>query len=1093
MAIHVALNHHTSYRYDRRIALGPQVVRLRPAPQTRGRILSYSLKVRPEDHFVNWQQDPFGNWQARFVFPEKTDHFVVEVDLVAEMAIFNPFEFFIEDSAHQWPFAYQPDLGKELQPYLEFEEPGPRLRGFLADIPRHSVSTIDFVVGLNRLVRDAIGYVIRLEPGIQTPEESLTAGTGSCRDSAWLLVQVMRHLGIAARFVSGYLIQLAPDLKALDGPSGTDVDFTDLHAWCEVFVPGAGWIGLDATSGLLTGEGHIPLAATAEPQNAAPISGGVEAAKVVFDFAMTVTRIAETPRVTKPYTEEQWQAILAEGAIVDARLVAGDVRLTTGGEPTFVSIDDMEAAEWNTAAVGPTKRVLAEKLIRRLRRRFAPGGLLHFGQGKWYPDEQLPRWALGLYWREDGEALWHDPDLIADADNAGSAGPDDALRFIHGLCERLDVDVDHVLPAYEDPAVYLLEEAGLPANVTVADNQLADPEERARIARVFDRGLGVPVGYVLPLQPWNSRSLGRWDSERWLLRREKMFLIPGDSPLGLRLPLDSLPWLSRADFPYFVPADPFAARGALPTSPTRWQDRRDRSPEQRERPGQVLADRPIRTALAVEPRGGALHVFMPPTPSAVEYVELVAALEATARDLSQPIVLEGYTPADDPRIGVIKVTPDPGVIEVNVQPAASWTEAVTITEGVYEDARQIRLGTDKFMIDGRHTGTGGGNHIVMGSAAPEDSPFLRRPDLLASLIGCWQNHPSLSFLFSGLFIGPTSQAPRLDEARTDSLYEMEIALAQVPRADGGDLPPWLVDRLFRNLLIDVSGNTHRAEICIDKLYSPDGPTGRLGLVEFRAFEMPPHPRMSLAQQLLVRALICRFWQTPWQGKLVRFGTSLHDRFMLPAFLWQDFADVLTDLRGHGFALDDDWFAPHLEFRFPTLGDARFDDVSLELRQALEPWHVMGEEGAVGGTVRYVDSSLERLQVKVQGATPGRYLVTCNRRTLPLAATGLQGEFVAGVRFRAWQPAACLHPTIGVHSPLVFDVYDRWSKRSVGGCTYHVANPGGRNYETFPVNAYEAEARRQARFERSGHSQGEFTPVTTAPNPDFPLTLDLRRP
>jgi uncharacterized protein (DUF2126 family)/transglutaminase-like putative cysteine protease len=1091
MAIHVALHHRTSYRYDRRVELGPQIVRLRPAPHTRGRILSYSLKVQPDEHFINWQQDPFGNWQARFVFPEKTDHFVVAVDLVAEMAVFNPFEFFVEDSAQEWPFVYGKELKKELLPYLEVEAAGPLLEAFLAEVPRERTNTIDFIVDLNRRLQQTIGYVIRLEPGIQTTEESLEKRTGSCRDSSWLLVQVMRHLGIAARFVSGYLIQLAPDVKSLDGPSGTEVDFTDLHAWCEVFVPGAGWIGLDPTSGLLTGEGHIPLAATADPQSAAPISGGVEPSKVDFGFEMKVTRIRETPRVTKPYTDEQWQAIRAEGQKVDDRLVAGDVRLTTGGEPTFVSIDDMEDAEWNTAAVGPTKRVLAENLIRRLRDRFAPGGLLHFGQGKWYPGEQLPRWALGLYWRKDGEELWHDPGLIADAGTKGSASAKDAERFIHRLCDHLGLDGDYAIPAYEDPAVYLLREAALPDNVTAADNKLADPEERARVARVFDRGLTVPVGYVLPLQPWNSRHFGRWDSERWSLRRERMFLIPGDSPLGLRLPLQSLPWIPATDYPYYIPADPFAAHAALPASDARMQERLQRRPSP-ERPAPPSSGRPVRTALAVEPRDGTLHVFMPPTPSAVEYVELVAALEETARDLGQPIVMEGYTPAHDPRIGVIKVTPDPGVIEVNVHPASSWEEAVAITEGVYEDAHHSRLGTDKFMIDGRHTGTGGGNHIVVGGAAPADSPFLRRPDLLASLVGCWQNHPSLSFLFSGLFIGPTSQAPRIDEARNDQLYEMEIALAQVPLPGGGEVPPWLVDRIFRNLLIDVTGNTHRAEICIDKLYSPDGPTGRLGLVEFRAFEMPPHPRMSLAQQLLLRALICRFWERPWQGQLVRWGTALHDRFMLPAFLQQDFADVLRDLRQHGFDLKDEWFAPHLEFRFPTCGDAEFEGVQFELRQALEPWHVMGEEGAIGGTVRYVDSSLERLQVRIQGAVPGRHLITCNRVAVPLTSTGTHGEFVAGVRFRAWQPAACLHPTIGVHSPLTFDLYDQWAGRSLGGCTYHVAHPAGRNYETFPVNSYEAEARRIARFERIGHSQGSFVPLVPTPNPEFPVTLDLRR-
>jgi uncharacterized protein (DUF2126 family) len=1097
MAIHAALHHRTHYRYDRRVSLAPHVVRLRPAPHCRTPILSYSLTLAPKPHFINWQQDPHSNYLGRVVFPEKTRELLVEVDLVAELSVYNPFDFFLEPSAEQFPFSYEPWLQKDLAPFLETGAGGTALEAFVGTIDRRPRRTIDFLVELNSRLSKEIAYVIRLEPGVQTPDDTLGLRRGSCRDTGWLLVQTLRRLGLAARFVSGYLIQLTPDVKSLDGPSGAEFDFTDLHAWAEVYLPGAGWIGLDPTSGLLAGEGHIPLAATPDPVSAAPITGALDECESVLSHEMHVRRIHESPRVTRPYTEEQWAQIDTLGERVDRDLSSADVRLTMGGEPTFVSIDDMDGAEWNLTALGPTKRERAGALVRRLKKQFAPGSVLYCGQGKWYPGESLPRWALGCWWRRDGEPIWNQECLLAnDSVNYGH-NEDHARRFIATLASQLGVDTAHVLPAYEDVWYYLWRERRLPVNVDPLTSELSNEEERARLSHVFERGLDRVVGYVLPLRRhWSSNPGWHWESSRWFVRSEHLFLIPGDSPIGYRLPLDSLPWVTPADYPRIYEQDLHVDRPPLPAGQMFVQRESPIGPPLQAGPERVprrgeSESGAIRTAVCVEPRDGRLHVFLPPVARTEDYLDLLAAVEGTAAALSTPVIIEGEPPPTDPRLNHFTVTPDPGVIEVNLHPAHSWSDLVACTTTLYDEARQTRLATEKFMLDGRHTGTGGGNHIVVGGPTPSESPLLRRPDLLRSLVGYWHNHPSLSYLFSGLFLGPTSQHPRVDEARNDALHELEIAFAQVHPESSS--PPWLVDRVFRNVLVDVTGNTHRAEFCIDKLYAPETSSGRRGLVELRAFEMPPHARMSLAQQLLLRVLIAVFWREPYACPLVRWGTELHDRFMLPHFVVQDFDEIVGDLQQAGYPMRAEWFAPHVEFRFPLYGAVTARGVRLELRQALEPWHVMGEEPAAGGAVRYVDSSVERLQVKVTGLTGSRHAVACNGRRVPLHPTGTPGEFVAGVRYRAWQPPSALHPTIPVHAPLVFDLVDGWNRRAIAGCVYHVAHPGGRHFETFPVNAYEAESRRLARFTTGGHSPSAAAVPPEERNPDFPFTLDLRRP
>ncbi len=1103
MALHIALNHKTHYRYDRPVMLGPQTIRLRPAPHCRTPILAYSLKVLPKNHFINWQQDPQANYLARLVFPERTTEFLVEVDLVAEMAIFNPFDFFLEPYAEQIPFPYETSLARELRPFLEAEVPGPRLAGFLAQVPRVTTPTLNFLVNLNQRVQREIGYVIRLEHGVQTCEQTIALGTGSCRDSAWLFVQILRNLGLAARFVSGYLIQLTPDVKPLEGPSGASTDFTDLHAWTEVYLPGAGWVGFDPTSGLLAGEGHIPLACTPDVGSAAPISGPLEFCKTEFSYSMTVQRIYESPRVTKPYSEQQWEQIQALGHQVDVDLRVGDVRLTMGGEPTFISLDDRNGSEWSTTAMSPAKRKLAVALLLKMRDRFSTGALLHLGQGKWYPGEELPRWALGCYWRNDGVPIWEKQRLFAEDGKDYGYGAADARKFLEALTRRLQVSSAFTITAHEDIFFHLWKERRLPEILDPLDPKLHEFGERARLAHIFEQAADQPIGYVLPLRRIPTRSgTPRWTSQPWFPLKEHMFLTPGDSPMGYRLPIEAMPWTKPEDLTYSFDTDPFRWRDKLPSRPERRMDLFTMPPAEDE--PQPAADKAkpkeeearaltlTRPALCVQARGGRLCIFMPPVDYLADYLDLVAAIEDTAAHLSMPVSIEGYTPPTDTRISVFKVTPDPGVIEVNIHPSASWDALVENTTAVYELARETRLGTEKFMLDGQHTGTGGGNHLVIGGPTADDSAFLRRPDLLRSMVNYWQNHPSLSYLLSGLFIGPTSQHPRVDEGRVESLYELEIAFDQIPERGAAPVSAHMADRLFRHLLTDVTGSTHRAEFCIDKLDPPEGAGTRMGLLELRAFEMPPHARMSLTQQLLVRALIAQFWRKPYRQKLIPWGNTLHDRFMLPYFVQADWEDVVDDLNRAGYGFRSDWFAPHFEFRFPPIGSVTARGIHLELRHALEPWNVLGEEASSGGTARSVDSSVERLQVKVTGMVGQRFAVLCNGRPVPLHPTGKEGEFVAGVRYRAWQPTSCLHPDIPIHSPLVFDIVDTWSGHAIGGCTYHVVHPGGRANEQFPVNAYEAESRRLARFSSFGHTPGPMNVPAERPNTEFPLTLDLRR-
>jgi len=1098
--VRVVIQHRSRYLYPRPARLGPQVIRLRPADHARAVIERYQLVIEPE-HRLHWQRDPHGNHVARVTF--KAGHATTALDVTVELAVdirpINPFDFLIDDRVKQLPFRYPDGLDAELAPYLDTGDPayrlGRRATELLAELPATG-DTLGLLVGLNSKVRERIAYVIRDEPGVWTPEETLGHGRGSCRDAAVLLVALMRARGVAARFVSGYLVQLTDEGMIPDQPRGVDRDVVDLHAWAEAYVPGAGWVGFDGTSGLLCGEGHIPLAATASPAQAAPLDGTSDVAASEVAFTTRIARLGHEARPTAPYSDDAWAELEAGGDRADAALAAAGLAVWIGGEPTFTARDRQERPEWQGSALGADKWQRGRRLARELRDRLAPGALILHRTGKHYPGESLPRWALDVIARRGGPALWpvrEATPVVADALVAPSATVEAGRRFGEALAAALGV-ASELHPAFEDPWELLRAEANLPVDVDPRTAGLDDPEERRRLARIFDRGAGSVVGWVLPL----SRGEAGWRTERWKLRRDHLFLIWGDSPVGLRLPLGSITgaevptWADAPDLPD-PRRDPPAASAGGDDRDARdaGQARRDATapaaqpPERRRAPDPLPG---IRTALAIEPRDGVLWVFVPPVGTFDDFCALIAAIDRAREATGLAVELEGYTPPPSPERLRFAVTPDPGVLEVNLPPVASCREATALYHAMFDAGLAAGLTAERYLLDGRAAGSGGGNHITIGGPSPEQSPWLRRPDLLASLIAFTQHHPSLSYLFTGLFVGPTSQAPRVDEARHDALYELEIALPRLY-----DAPPvWQIDALLRHLLVDVAGSTHRAEISIDKLFDPQTPYGRQGLVELRAFEMPPHPRMLAAQAILVRALVASFAAAPYRHPLVRWGQELHDRFLLPYFLWHDFADVLEHLAAHGVALPPDGYRPFLELRCPLAGTLELGPARIEVRNAIEPWHVLGEEATRHGTARYVDSSVERIELRAIGLDPERYQVAVNRAIVPLRPVAGRDVRVAGVRFRAWCPPHALHPHLGIHHPLRIDVVDTWGRRAVAGAAYHVWHPEGRAFDATPLTRVEADARRIQRFTREGPSPWPLETRAAVPDPDQPYTLDLRR-
>ncbi len=1020
MSTRISLRHRIEQRFSRAVRLSTHWLRLRPAPGGRSRVTAYSLKVEAQPHWLNWLRDPLENYVGRLDFPEPVTRLGLDVELIAELEPMNPFDFLVEPYAAEYPFDYPKQLQKELAPYLAAPASGARLDAWLDALDPRLGYIMDFLRQVNSRVNASVPRVLPADSGAIDLEATLASGTGSSRAVAWLATLALRDLGMAARLVSGYRVFLTREPSA------------SLHAWTEVYLPGAGWVGMDPAGGLFTHEGYLPLAAAPDPLRAQPLVGYHEACEEELAESVSIRRL-ESDAPGRPFPGVGWGDVQAVGRQMDADLRAADVELTVQTELSFVPAGEPHLPEWNRTALGPGKRRVAQELLMRLRDRLAPGGVLQASQGEWFAGEPLPRWRLSCWWRVDGEPVCRDPVRLNWVGAREGVTLEDAERFGRTLARALGLAPECLVAAHED-GLHSLWRDETRQNPGAIWRDLREPERRRELADKLSHSFGEPRGYVLPLG-WNAVE-GHWTSQPWRFRRSGLFLTPGDSPMGYRLPLESLPLEAQEA------AAPerchFDERPVLPRVHGEVSARLSRMLRPASEEGADEGSETPRTAVCLEIRESRLHCFLPPLTHLEYFLDLVAAIEATARALDLSAVLEGYEPPEDFRLRRLVLEPDAGVLRMRLPAARDLPETEAWLRSAFEEAARSGLRTERVTADGRHSPPGGGAPMVLGARDPRQSPFLLRPQLLRSLIAYWHRHPSLSYLFAGRGIGPSGYAPRVDEGREETLYELSIALEHLPA--GETAAPWLADRVLRHLLTDPAGDMRRAEIRVDELYEPARASRRLGRVALTAFETPPDAEFGVLQNLLVRGFMLRFLRFPERGELQPWGGQLYDRFMLPRLLWQDFLSVLDDLAEAGYPLQPDWFEPLVARRFPVLGRVSFEDVEIELRTALEPWPVLAEEVTGTGMARFLDLANDRVQVHVTGLSPGRYVLECNGEGVPLQSTGVVGEGVAGVRFKACNPPATMHPTVAPLGALVFDLVDTWSSRVVGGCTYHPARP-----------------------------------------------------
>ena len=1015
----IALRHCIHSRFDRPVALSTHWLRLRPAPHTRGRLTAFSLRVEPALHFLNWVRDPFENHLARLDLPEPVTHMVVEVEIIAELAAVNPFDFLLDADAVRHPFRYPPQLARELAPYLSPVACGDATGRWVSHLERGPVATLDRLEQVNR----AVNQQFRVHddpdplPGPVDLEQVVGTGAGSSWELAWLLTVALRSLGLAARFCSGYRVILVES-----GP-----DHAEHCAWSEVYLPGAGWVGLDPAAGVFTGECHVPLATAPEPSRVGPLLGYREACEEQCSSSVDVQRLVpESP--DSPATGGAWRRVMVAAArTVDDSLREQGLELAQGVRLAFCRDNARDRPEWSTAAPGADKWRAALALGRSLRDALLPGGVLQLGQGEWYGGEALPRWQLRCIARKDGVPMWSNAERQDGP--AGEAPPDtDAARdvvvagFARRLSATLGLGEECWIAARDDVLHRAWAEAPQELPRPSAE-VLRDPKARRRLSRELS-ATDRTVGYVLPLA-WDHGS-DCWRTAPWPTRRGQLTLLPGDSAIGYRLPLNELP-VGQAGLREQEPPAPFWREPpALPMP----------------QPAVAAGGAPATpgTALCLEHRDGILFVFLPPCPSAERYQALVAAAERAAADAPLPVLLEGYLPPPDPRLRTVQLEPEVGTLEVTLPASSTWDAVDRTVHTTCNRATELGLTTAIKEEDGSLRPLDRRAAWTLSGPTPGASPWLCRPSLLRSLLRYWQRHPSLSFLFAGGRVGPDSWAPRVDEGREDMLYELDVALERVP--DGEVDTPWLIDRLLSHLVADPAGHPARAELRLDRLYPPGDDGARCGEVVVQAFAPPLDARLAGLQALLLRAVVAHVARRPEHASFIRWGTALHDRFMLPRVLRDDFRSVLEELRHGGHGLAEAWFQPYLDDMFPPLEAVRHGSLRLLLRPALEPWPVMAEEISGGGMARFIDPAMVRVEVELRGFTPGRHVVVCNGRRVPLQPAGVPGEAVAGVRCKVLNPPATLYPTVPPEDSLVFEVLDAWSGERLGGCTYYPPRPAG---------------------------------------------------